>query len=145
MFLHVGALQAAGFDTVAAGAQLKVQVGQGAKGRQVTRVLEVDETDIKPVSSSSSGPRGPAAGGPRPPRRAPDLSAATQMYGTVKWFNGDKGFGFVASEDGGKDVFVHVSILGGAGLVQLTEGQQVSMKVVDTPKGREAVSISLAG
>jgi len=142
VFLHVGALQAAGCDTVAAGAQLKVQVGQGAKGRQVTRVLEVDETDIKPVSSA---PRGPAPGGPRPPRRAPDMSAAIQMYGTVKWFNGDKGFGFVASEDGGKDVFVHVSILGGAGLVQLTEGQQVSMKVVDTPKGREAVSISLAG
>jgi CspA family cold shock protein len=146
-FLHIGALQAAGHDTVAPGSKLQVQVGQGAKGRQVTRVLEVDETTAQapaPRSGGMGGGMGGGAGGPRPARRTPDLSTAVQMFGTVKWFNGDKGFGFVASRDGGKDVFVHVSVLGGAGLMHLTEGQQVSMKVVDTPKGREAVSISLA-
>src|SRR5574337_1269537 len=56
---------------------------------------------------------------------------------------GAKGFGFVASDDGGKDVFVHISILGPAGISHLTEGQQVNMRVVDTPKGREAISLSV--
>ena len=63
----------------------------------------------------------------------------------MKWFNADKGFGFVACDDGGKDVFLHVSVLQRSGVTQLAEGQRVSMGVVDTPKGREAVSISLGG
>jgi CspA family cold shock protein len=67
------------------------------------------------------------------------------MVGTVKWFNADKGFGFVACDDGGKDIFLHVSVLQRSGVAELAEGQRVSMGVVDTPKGRGAVSISLAG
>ena len=61
----------------------------------------------------------------------------------MKWFDESKGFGFVASEDGGKDVFVHISILGPAGISTLAEGQPVTMRVVDTPKGREAISLSV--
>jgi CspA family cold shock protein len=48
----------------------------------------------------------------------------------------------VASDDGGKDVFVHISVLNAAGVPHLAEGQVVNMRVVDTPKGREAISIS---
>ena len=66
------------------------------------------------------------------------------MVGTVKWFNAEKGFGFVACDDGGKDVFLHVSVLERSGLAALGEGQAVTMRVVDTPKGREAVAISLS-
>ena len=55
----------------------------------------------------------------------------------------DKGFGFVACEDGEKDVFVHVSIVERAGLRTLHEAQRVAMKVVHTQKGREAVSLTL--
>ena len=62
--------------------------------------------------------------------------------GTVKWFNKVKGYGFIQPSDGGKDVFVHISILGPSGVNRLLEGQPVTMQVVDTPKGREALSIA---
>ena len=120
-----------------AGAKLRVQVGAGAKGAQVTRVLEVDATGVVERPQRSSGD------GPRPRRVAPDPSTAVSVTGKVKWFDESKGFGFVASEDGGKDVFVHISILGPAGISHLSEGQQVTMRVVDTPKGREAISLSV--
>jgi cold shock protein len=138
-FLHANALHAAGHDTVPSGAKLRVQVGAGAKGAQVTRVLEVDTAGIveRPPQRSSGGD------GPRPRRVAPDPSTAVSVTGKVKWFDDAKGFGFVASEDGGKDVFVHISVLGHAGISHLAEGQQVTMRVVDTPKGREAISLSL--
>lgn len=136
-FLHANALHAAGHDTVPSGAKLRVQVGAGAKGAQVTRVLEVDTTGVV------ERPQRPSSDGIRPRRVAPDPSTAVSVTGKVKWFDDAKGFGFVASEDGGKDVFVHISILGPAGISHLAEGQQVTMRVVDTPKGREAISLSL--
>ena len=136
-FLHANALHAAGHDSVPSGAKLRVQVGAGAKGAQVTRVLEVDATGVVERPQRSSGD------GPRPRRVAPDPATAVSVTGKVKWFDEGKGFGFVASEDGGKDVFVHISILGPAGVSRLTEGQQVIMRVVDTPKGREAISLSV--
>jgi len=49
--------------------------------------------------------------------------------GTVKWFNGQKGFGFIEPEDGGKDVFVHISAVERAGLTSLQEGQKVSFEL----------------
>jgi CspA family cold shock protein len=137
--LHANALHAAGHEAVPAGAKLRVQVGAGAKGAQVTRVIEVDAAGIveRPQQRSSSD-------GVRPPRRvAPDPSTAISVIGKVKWFDDAKGFGFVASDDGGKDVFVHISVLGPAGISHLAEGQQVTMRVVDTPKGREAIALSL--
>jgi CspA family cold shock protein len=144
-FLHIGALQAAGHEAVAPASQLKVQVGQGAKGMQITRVIEVDEStaQAQPPRAPRPGFGGPGMGGGRPPRFTPDASSAVSLDGSVKWFNPEKGFGFVATQDGGKDVFVHISILSQAGISHLMEGQTVSMKVVDTPKGREALSISL--
>ena len=136
-FLHANALRNAGHESVPAGAKLKVQVGAGAKGAQVTRVIEVDMAGVV------ERPARPMGDGPRPRRVAPDPSTAIAVTGKVKWFDDTKGFGFVASEDGGKDVFVHISILGPAGITSLAEGQQVNMRVVDTPKGREAISLSL--
>ena len=138
-FLHVNALHASGHDSVPPGAKLRVQVGAGAKGAQVTRVLEVDT-----AGAVERAPQRSFGDAPRPPRRvAPDPSTAVSVAGKVKWFDDAKGFGFVASDDGGKDVFVHISILGPAGVTHLAEGQSVNMRVVDTPKGREAVSLSI--
>ena len=50
--------------------------------------------------------------------------------GTVKWFNGQKGFGFIQPDDGGKDVFVHISAVERAGLSSLNEGQKIKFDVV---------------
>ena len=59
--------------------------------------------------------------------------------GTVKWFNATKGFGFIQPDDGGKDVFVHISAVERAGLRDLNEGQKLSYEIVaDTRTGRSS-------
>ena len=59
--------------------------------------------------------------------------------GTVKWFNPDKGFGFIQPEGGSKDVFVHISAVQRAGMTTLSEGQRVSFDVV-TERGKQAAA-----
>ena len=71
--------------------------------------------------------------------RAQDLRQTT---GTVKFFDFDKGFGFITPDDGRKDVFVHVAALDPAGLTTLAEGQRVTFDVADRPF---AVKLDLAG
>jgi CspA family cold shock protein len=66
------------------------------------------------------------------------------VFGKVKWFSTEKGMGFVEAEDGGKDVFVHISVVKKAKMADLSEGQRISMQVAERPKGRQAVSIVLA-
>lgn len=141
-FLHVAVLQASGRQSVLPGSKMRVATAQGPKGRQVARVIDVDESTATEQPRRPPREGGAGGGASRGPR---DTSNAVDMTGTVKWFNTDKGFGFIAPEGGGKDVFIHISVLGRSGITGLAEGQQVSMRVVETPKGREAVSISLAG
>ena len=65
--------------------------------------------------------------------------------GTVKWFNATKGYGFIMPQDGGKDVFVHISALERAGLRGLNDGQAVTFDIESGRDGREsATNISLA-
>ena len=63
-----------------------------------------------------------------------------RVIGTVKWFNGDKGFGFIERE-GGKDVFVHYSAIQSAGFRNLQEGQKVEFTVEQGPKGPQASNV----
>jgi len=58
--------------------------------------------------------------------------------GTVKWFNPTKGYGFVAPDSGGKDVFVHISAVQKAGLRTLNEGQKLNFEIEQQPNGRAA-------
>mgnify|MGYP003154487859 FL=1 len=66
------------------------------------------------------------------------------ITGKVKWFNGTKGFGFIAREDNQKDVFVHVSALRKAGINGLDEGQALTFEVEEGPKGPNAVNLEKA-
>ena len=65
-----------------------------------------------------------------------------RITGTVKWFNGTKGFGFI-ERTGGKDVFVHFSAIQGAGFKNLQEGQQVDFNVEEGPKGPQATDVTM--
>lgn len=67
---------------------------------------------------------------------------AERMQGTVKWFNGDKGYGFI-SREGGADVFVHHSAILAEGYRNLDEGQKVEFEVVQGPKGLQAASVTI--
>ena len=63
--------------------------------------------------------------------------------GTVKWFNAQKGYGFIQPDDGSKDVFVHISAVERAGLNGLNEGQKVSFEVEADKRGPKAVNLKL--
>ncbi len=65
------------------------------------------------------------------------------MIGTVKWFNVEKGYGFITPDDGGKDMFVHFSGIESIGLRKLTEGQKVQYEVVEGKRGPQAASVKV--
>ena len=65
----------------------------------------------------------------------------TTQTGIVKWFNEGKGFGFIAPDDGGKDLFAHFKEIQGTGFKTLAEGQKVSFEVGQGPKGPQAANI----
>jgi len=71
-------------------------------------------------------------------------SDAAMATGTVKWFNTTKGFGFIMPQDGGKDVFVHITAVQAAGMRGLNEGQKVSFEVVMERGKAAATNLKLA-
>ena len=134
-FLHVSVVERSGHDSVPPGATLEVRAGPGPKGPQVTEILSVDSS-----TAQQEMPRRA-----RPERRIypPTDQAAVEEPGTVKWYNAVKGFGFIASDRGGKDIFVHASALKRAGIADLAEGQRVAVDVIDGQKGPEVASLRL--
>jgi CspA family cold shock protein len=112
-FLHASVLSRGGVPQLSEGAELLCEVADGPKGPQVTRVVEL------------------LAAAALLPDTEPD------MPGTVKWYQADKGFGFVTVEDGGRDIFLHKSALKRSNLDTVQPGQRVRMSVLETAKGRE--------
>ena len=139
-FLHLSALRQAGYDSVGEGAGMLVEIGQSPKGRQVIRVLQVDAGSSAPRPMRPPRDSGPRMGGP-----PVSTENAEPMDGVVKWFSPLKGYGFISPNGGGKDVFLHITILRNAGINALVPGQAVRMGVVHARKGPEAVTIELTG
>ena len=133
-YLHIRTLEAAGYDNVSEGVRLEVRTEAGPRGPQVAQVLAV----------SGGSERSPGTG----LRTRPDLKGSAgpdageqESAGTVKWYNADKGFGFISLESGGRDVFVHASALTRSGLTKLEEGQKVIVRYAQGQKGLEARAI----
>lgn len=140
-FLHVSAVQAAGHDSLDEGTTITCDLARGPKGPQVANIHTVD------ASTASRSARPPRAGGGGFDRGGPrggydswgdSSSGGEEVEGTVKWFNADKGFGFITPSTGGKDVFVHVNVLRRSGMQTLQEGDQVRVTVRQGQKGPEA-------
>ena len=136
-FLHGSVLAQSGINAVQPGETLEVRVGPGHKGPHVTEVLSVDKSTAAPMASQQSRFRAETSNGP-------STDAAVEETGAVKWFNADRGYGFIAPNGGGKDVFVHVSALERSGIEGLSEGQTVIVDVVEGRKGPEATRVRLS-
>jgi len=134
-FLHVSVVERSGHDSVPPGATLEVRAGPGPKGPQVTEILSVD--------SGTAQQEMPRRRRPERPIYPSADQAAVEEAGTVKWYNPEKGFGFIGSDRGGRDIFVHASALNRAGIADLAEGQRVAVDVVDGRKGPEAADLRL--
>ena len=134
-FLHVSVVERSGQVSVPPGATLEVRAGPGPKGPQVTEILSVD--------ASTAVLEQPRRARPERPAYPPADRTTVEELGTVKWFNTSKGFGFIAADRGGKDIFVHASALERAGIMGLADGQRVAVDVAQGQKGSEAVSLRL--
>jgi cold shock protein len=126
-FLPMAILRRAGYDDVREGASISCEIGAGAKGPLVITVLNIDNS---------------TAADPAAERRQPRPIQGT-LEGAVKWFEPEKGYGFVSPDGGGKDVFIHVTALRRSGITGVGPGQRVRVDVVDGKKGLEADRITL--
>src|ERR1051326_6893287 len=100
-FLPMATLRRAGYEDVREGALITCETGAGAKGPLVTAVLNIDTSTV--VAPQSGG-------ADRPPR------PSTPVEGAVKWFEPEKGYGFISPDGGGKDVFIHITALRRSGI-----------------------------
>jgi CspA family cold shock protein len=134
-FLHATVLVRLGIGIVQPGDTLDLRVAPGERGPVVTEVISVD-------SSTAVALKRPRTSLPLPHERTVS-EPSVEETGTVKWYNAVKGFGFILRDGGGKDVFVHASVLQRAGITNLNEGQRVVVGIVEGRKGPEAGSIRL--
>ena len=138
LFCHLSAVRASGHDTLPEGAAVTCGIVQGDRGPQVSRILSVE-----PPAAES----GPAEGGrpfaARTPHARADAlpPAEVDFPGTVKFFDPARGFGFVVPDGGGREVFVHSSVLFRSGMTDLVPGQRVLVRAEDQPRGLQATTV----
>jgi cold shock protein len=134
-FCHASALSSLPSPDLPQGATVFCDVAQGQRGMQVTTVHSVDLSTAE-AQPLSRGPRAPRSGGRE--------SGGPMGGGHVKFFNEQKGFGFVVPESGGADVYVHASALRRSGVSTLMPEQKVRFSTRQGMKGIEVDRIELA-
>ena len=133
VFLHHSALRQAGYEGVEQGATIQCEVARGPKGLQAVRVLSVDNSTA--ISGSGDDQDGDDV---------PLLEAEGDFLdATAKWFNTEKGYGFVTRGEGTPDVFVHVKALRRVGIEDLLPGQSLRVRVGQGPKGPQVAEIEI--
>jgi CspA family cold shock protein len=135
VFLPAAVLERAGFSEAPDGAAITFAWVQGPKGRAATQIFDLDTSTAR--ASRETRPRREREDEPSGPTESLD--------GVVKWYDAARGFGFILPNDGGKDVFVHVTVLRRAGIDELQPGQNVRIEVAQARRGREAIAIQLMG
>jgi CspA family cold shock protein len=114
---------------------MPADVGATCRGRRAPREKVSDGRMVRLPAGR------PSAEGKAPSWREAREVVAVSVTGTVKWFNDSKGYGFIALEDGSKDVFVHHSAIQGEGFKTLNEGDRVQFDVVQGEKGPAAENV----
>ena len=142
VFVHISAVEAAGLTGLADGQPMEFTLTE-RNGRVSATELKIDGEPL-PVEDRGPPrePREPrAAGGDferRPSRERTPSTTGERVDGTVKFFNGAKGFGFIQRDDGAPDAFVHISAVERAGFANLNEGQRVSFELEEDRRGKQA-------
>jgi len=132
-FIHVSVLQDVGIRELGEDARLECKLARTERGFQVIcveKLVDCGRLDSKLTKIPL----------------APDAMETYTMSGFVKWFSAEKGYGFIAADDGMKDIFIHQSCLQRNGIdpEQFIKGNRVRMQIRDVDQGREVVGISLA-
>lgn len=135
-FLHITVLRQAGHEDIAPGVTLGCHATRGPKGLQVMRITSVD------LSTAGPMPRPEAIQTATPAEAEGDDGEL--VTGLVKWYNAERGYGFVCPQGTDKDVFVHAATLRRSGIDGLTPGQTVRVKITTGPKGLQVAEIRLS-
>lgn len=141
IFCHASVLRKVGLDILIEGATVTCETVRGDRGPQVSRIIAVE-----PVAGNNDDA---VNGSPLPVshvsawhEREP-VGPSVEVLGMVKFFDPVRGFGFVVPDDGGPDVFVHMSALARSGLDDLQPGQRVTVWAEEAPRGPKATELAL--
>mmetsp|Transcript_29284 Transcript_29284/g.75469 ORF Transcript_29284/g.75469 Transcript_29284/m.75469 type:complete len:190 (-) Transcript_29284:748-1317(-) len=139
LFVHQSAIKCDGFRTLSEGEKVSYN--------PVSEDGKLKAMDVSSLGGGAVGGKGGGRGGgrgPAQPRKWPEGVDPTEgkQIGAVKWFNSDKGFGFVAPASGGDDLFVHQSAIHAPGFRSLMEGEEVEFKVVNEGGKLKAIDVT---